>query len=337
MAKRQTTIWTEVDFDADGKTMSYLHLPYSVTRSAYGTIAIPLTVIKNGKGPTALLMAGNHGDEYEGQVTLNKLTRAIGADDIKGRLIIMPMANFPAAMAGARVSPLDNGNLNRAFPGDPHTTPTWQIAHYIDDVLLPMCDAWFDLHSGGGSLDYVPFASIAMSNDAKLDAKALAMLEAFGAPISLKWAFLDDPRLAHSSAHRHKLIYLGGEFGGMGSVNLDGVKLTYDGVVRCLAHMGILKNVERFKLAKPGKIRWVELLSRDYYVYAPDAGLFEPVVKLGRNVKKGQLFGYVHFVDNPAREPMPAHFKHDGILICKRHPGRVERGDCLAHLATDCR
>jgi hypothetical protein len=28
-------------------------------------------------------------------------------------------ANLPAAMAGTRVSPIDGGNLNRSFPGDP--------------------------------------------------------------------------------------------------------------------------------------------------------------------------------------------------------------------------
>ena len=32
------------------------------------------------------------------------------------------MANFPAAEAGLRTSPLDDGNLNRTFPGDPAGT-----------------------------------------------------------------------------------------------------------------------------------------------------------------------------------------------------------------------
>jgi predicted deacylase len=28
-------------------------------------------------------------------------------------------------------------------------------------------------------------------------------------------------------------------------------------------------------------------------------------------------------------------FQRAGMVICKRHPGRVERGDCVAHLATE--
>jgi predicted deacylase len=41
-----------------------------VHRSAYGWIPIPVACVKNGAGPRILLMAGNHGDEYEGQVAL---------------------------------------------------------------------------------------------------------------------------------------------------------------------------------------------------------------------------------------------------------------------------
>ena len=51
-------IWTRVDYDKDGKQSGWLQLPHSVTRSAYGNISIPISVIKSGNGPTALLMAG---------------------------------------------------------------------------------------------------------------------------------------------------------------------------------------------------------------------------------------------------------------------------------------
>ena len=56
--ERRTKIFTDVDYDRDGKQVGYLHLPHSVTRSAYGTIAIPVAVLRNGAGPTAFFMAG---------------------------------------------------------------------------------------------------------------------------------------------------------------------------------------------------------------------------------------------------------------------------------------
>jgi uncharacterized protein len=337
LALAASRIWTDIDFDKDGKQVDWLHLPHSVTRSAYGTIAIPCAVIKNGKGPQVLLMAGNHGDEYEGQVTLARLIRELKPQDIQGRIIVVPAINLPAAMAGLRVSPIDEINLNRAFPGDPGGRPTEQIAYFIETELVTRCEYWFDLHSGGGSLDYVPFASIHLSNDKAVDAKAMSALTAFGSPISVVWSWFDEPKMATSCAHRNKVVYIGGEFGGTGSVNPDGVKLTYGGTVRTLRHIGALQS-NRIKVDPPSEaIRFVEVASRDHYVYAPEPGLFEPNLKLGTMVGKGDLLGWVHFVDNPMRPPIEARIRGDGMLICKRHQGRVERGDCLAHLASDKR
>ena len=70
-------IFTDIDYDREGKQVGWLHLPHSVTRSAYGALAIPIAVIRNGSGPTVFLMAGNHGDEYEGQIVLAKLIREL--------------------------------------------------------------------------------------------------------------------------------------------------------------------------------------------------------------------------------------------------------------------
>ena len=125
---QSSRITTDVDFNADGKQIGYLRLPHSVHRSAYGFLAIPIAVIKNGKGPTVLTMSGNHGDEYEGQIANWKLIRGLNPKDVRGRVIVLPMANFPAAQAGMRTSPIDQGNLNRSFPGDPNGTPTWTRA-----------------------------------------------------------------------------------------------------------------------------------------------------------------------------------------------------------------
>ncbi len=64
------------------------------------------------------------------------------------------------------------------------------------------------------------------------------------------------------------------------------------------------------------------------------AVLYRPL-RVGDVVERGQLCGEVHFIDNPARAPVPCYFKAGGFVICKRHLGRVERGDCVAHLAVD--
>jgi predicted deacylase len=324
-------IWTDIDYDKPGKQVGWLHLPHSVTRSAYGTLMLPIAVVANGRGPTAFFMAGNHGDEYEGQIALVKLIRALEPSEIQGRVIIVPAANLPAALDGARVSPIDQGNLNRSFPGDPDGGPTQQIAHYIDSVLFPMATLFHDFHSGGTSLDYMPFASVHEGEDAAVNARGLAALKAFGAPLSVIWKASRDPRFSPVAAMRRGIAALGGEFGGAGRVSRSGVELVSRGARRLLAHLGIAAP----PLDPTPATRLVAVPGRDHFVYAPEPGLFEPAVELGDVVKRGQLCGEVHFIDNPARAPAPCHFRDGGFVICKRHLGRVERGDCVAHLAVD--
>ena len=106
-ASAASPVSTRVDFDAPGRQTGFLRVPHSTHASAYGWIPVPVVCLRHGDGPTVLLMAGNHGDEYEGQVALMHLARTLRAEDVQGRLILLPAVNFPAADAGRRTSPLD--------------------------------------------------------------------------------------------------------------------------------------------------------------------------------------------------------------------------------------
>ncbi len=112
---RASPISPTVEFDADGEQHCFLKLPYSRNDSAWGAVMIPVTVIKHGNGPTALLTGGNHGDEYEGPIALAKLASMLKANDVNGRVIIVPFMNYPAFRAGTPTSPVDAGNLNRSL------------------------------------------------------------------------------------------------------------------------------------------------------------------------------------------------------------------------------
>ncbi len=84
MTLRPSPISATVDFDADGVQHGFLKLPISTDISAWGAVMIPITVLKNGDGPTALLTGGNHGDEYEGITSLLKLANALKTQDVSG-------------------------------------------------------------------------------------------------------------------------------------------------------------------------------------------------------------------------------------------------------------
>jgi predicted deacylase len=330
---QKSRISSEVDFDRDGKQQGFLRLPYSSHESAYGWIPIPVIVLKNGDGPSVLLSSGNHGDEYEGQVTLLRLCRELTAGAVRGRIIILPTANAPAARAGRRTSPLDGGNLNRSFPGDANGTPTQMIAHYIEGTLLPMVDYAFDLHSGGSSLMYIPSALMVYSPDpAKTDA-AIELLKIFNAPVSYIGKLPGEDRTLSAAAHRNGVVHMGTELGGSGTITPQALAVAERGIRRILKYLGSTPDMEVTSEAQPTRL--LELGGSDYYVYSPEYGLWEPLVELGDEVQPGQAAALVHFPETPWREPETAYFQHAGVVLCKRIPGRVERGDCLFHLGSD--
>ncbi len=325
----------EVDFNAEGRQTGFVRLFHSVHSSAYGFIPIPIVVLKNGEGPTALFVSGNHGDEYEGQVALCNLAKSLDPAAIKGRVIILPMANYPAAMAGKRTSPLDEGNLNRTFPGNPDGTVTQQIAFFIEHVLIPMADVVCDLHSGGSSLMYVPCALIKRTPDAKRHAQQLALLTAFGSPLAYMSGGGNgtgtDSTLMGGVERAGKLA-VGTELGGSGQVTPAALRIVERGLRNVLVHMGILPKKMRIK---GETTRFLDVGGPDYFVYAPDSGVFEPAVELGDEVKQGQLAGRIHFPETPWAPAVEFRFVRAGFVLCKRVPGRTSRGDCLFHLGTD--
>ena len=332
MSDQKTRISCEIDFDKDGKQNGFLRLPYSVHRSAYGWLPFPVICIKNGEGPTAYLQSGNHGDEYEGQIAFLKLARALEPADVRGRVIIFPTANAPAARAGTRTSPLDGGNLNRSFPGDPDGSPTRMIAHYIESVFLDLADYAFDLHSGGSSLMLIPSIDLMHVEEPRLMRTQLEIGKLFGAPITYVGFGDDDSMMAHWAARRG-VPCIGSELGGGGTVTTASLEIAETGIRRALKHVGVLR--DDYPVDPPAETRVMKIEGADYYCHATDDGLFEPYVELGAEVETDQPGGAIHFPEQPWREPTIVRFARAGTVICKRLPARTERGDCLFHLATD--
>ena len=337
MADKPTRLSTRIDFEKDGKQCGFIQLPHSVHRSAYGWLPVPLVCVKNGSGPTVLLSSGVHGDEYEGQVTLCKLIRDIEVEQVQGRVVILPMANYPAAKAGLRTSPIDELNLNRVFPGDPDGTPTPALAHYIDSILMPMADYHLDLHSGGSSLMYLPTAILGGAQmSPELREKKLELGRVFGAPYSFLFpSGQGGNATTAAAAARHNVIGLGTEMGGTGTVTPECLAYCEGGVRRVLRHLEVWNGPVSPDEAPAVETRVLTAHSWDFFTYAPEDGLFEPRVELGDEVEAAQLAGYIHDPETPWSEPAEVRFDVAGVVICKRIPGRAERGDCLFHLGTD--
>ncbi|SDR30366.1 hypothetical protein SAMN05519103_01861 [Rhizobiales bacterium GAS113] len=324
----RSRLTTRVDFERDGKQSGFISVPHSTHESAYGRVQIPVVCVRNGGGPTALLVAGNHGDEYEGQIALAKLCHALEPDQVAGRVIILPALNVAAAQAARRCSPLDGGNLNRLFPGDADGEPTAMIAHYVESVLLPMATLAIDLHSGGSSLVYALCAIIRDNGPPEFVDRQFAALRAFGGSL----AYVTDgrnqgaDRTFAAAADRCGVITVTTELGGGASVDKAGLRLAEDGVRRVLHRFGILAEAPA---PCPEELRLMQVESGQSYVLAPEDGVFEPLAELRDEVKAGDLAGRLLFPQSPWRAPVDILFEVAGFVICRRALAWTKRGDCL--------
>ena len=325
---RPSPISATVDFEADGVQHGFLRLPYSRDDSAWGSVMIPITVVKNGQGPTALLTGGNHGDEYEGPIALFDLARNLDPAEVQGRVVIVPAMNYPAFLAGTRTSPIDKGNLNRSFPGRPDGTVTEKIADYFQRVLLPLADVVLDFHSGGRTLDFLPFCAAHILSDKAQEQRAFNFVKAFAAPYSMRMLEIDAVGMYDTAAEEMGKVFITTELGGGGSATASSVAIARRGAMNVLRHARI---VEGEIDALPTV--WLDMPDSRCFAFAEDAGLVEFMADLGEPVKSGAVVARVHPTGRTGAKPLEIRSKMDGILIARHHPGLIKAGDCCAVLA----
>ena len=324
----QSPVLVTVDFDAEGVQHGHLKVPYSGDDSAWGAVMIPVTVIKNDVGPTVIFTGANHGDEYEGPIALWWLSNELKSKDIRGRVIIVPAMNYPAFKAGKRTSSIDGGNMNRAFPGRPDGTITEIIADYFNRVLLPMADYVVDLHSGGKTLDFVPFACAHVLEDKHQQARCIAAMEAFNAPYSLMLLELDSAKMYDTAAEKMGKVFIGTELGGGGSASATTVAIAKRGILNLLKHAGILSG-------EPERGPSISLVTPDHssFVTSEHSGLLEMCVDLGSDVKNGEVIALVHDIERTGTQPVEYKATIDGVLAGRHYPSLTQPGDNLAVIA----
>ena len=308
--------------------MGDLRLKHSDNRQPLGYVPIPVCVINGGHGPTVLLTGGVHGDEFEGPAALLELSRALTSQEVHGRIIILPALNAPALRAGSRVSPLDGGNLNRSFPGDPDGGPTAMIAHLVEEVLLPECDGALDLHSGGNAACFAPCTLAGRDRHGAVSRTNLALADAFGAPLVWVMGPLNDNRSLNAAATRKGIDMIAAELGGGGRVSPAALAIAHKGVRGFLKQMQVLEGP-----LEHTSNRRVEFRSADQYLHAPRAGLFVPEFEAGDSVKAGQSAGAIYSVTEVERAPARLVFPVSGVILSQSHRGLVERGELLAAVA----
>ena len=319
-----------IPLDVDGVHHGFLKLPHSRDDSAWGSVMVPITVIANGAGPTALLTGANHGDEYEGPIALQELALTLTPENITGRVIILPTMNLPAFAAGSRCSPIDGANMNRSFPGRPDGTVTQKLCHFIATRLVPQADIVLDFHSGGRTLDFLPFAAAHILNDKTQESACMAAMQAFNAPYSVRMLEIDNVGMFDTEVESQGKVFVTTELGGAGSSTPRTIAIARKGIRNLLIHAGIMTG--EMSLAPT---RQLDMPDESCFLFCEQAGLIEYLVELGDPVAMGQPVARIWPADRTGVAPAECCALRAGILTARHVPGLVKMGDFISLIAAE--
>ncbi len=297
--------------------------------SAYRRVTVPVLRIEAGPGPAVALIAGVHGDEWEGQAAILDLWHQLPDILQRGTVYLLPAVNAEASLAGTRLSPTDGGNLNRAFLGEPARGYTEGVAAALEARLLPRVQAMVDVHSGGASLRYLPSSVITRYGDDAYDARLPALARAFGLPHCMYFRGGEAGSMP-AAASRHGVLRLSAEIGGGRETRQELADRCRDGLLGCLAELGLLP--DRAPPRTP-EVRLHDLDAPAATLRAREPGVFVPGVELGQSVGARQPIGRLI---EPARPDTPMRTllsPQAGTVVCLRPIARSDDGDCLLQVA----
>jgi N2-acetyl-L-2,4-diaminobutanoate deacetylase len=307
-----------------------VRLPYR-HKGRENELRFPLIIARRGSGPSALVVGGTHGDEFEGQVAAMRLTDRLAAAPVSGTIIVVPQHNFPACRAGTRLSPLDGTDLNRIYPAKPGDGPSCAIATFLTEHILPASDTVIDIHSGGRKLEFVLSSNLQGRAGSPEVANDLPLLMAFDAPYAIIFDELGpDLAMPHTgtleaTARAMGKRTLSSEIGGGGRLSPASVEVAENGLRNVLSYLGVLPDPTA---VPPERSRSVLLqLGRpEHYVASPADGMLVPHVQLGTGIRADSVIGEIRTIGTASDWKVPILAPTNGLVIAAAATGLVETG-----------
>ena len=240
-------------------------------------------------GPAVLVTAGVHGSEYVSIDAAVRLGAALDAATLHGQVLLLPLLNPPAFWERTPyVSPIDNLNPNRQFPGKPHGTFTERLAYHLTERAIRHAEAMIDLHGGDIPEALLPFTIWEETGNAAMDAKSRLMAEAFGMPATIALQPAKSPigGTTHAAAAHLGVAAVIAEDGGAGVYDEATAVRMFNGAENALRALGVMPGGAR---AVPKPHRY----ARFVWMRSHEAGFFSPAVKIGGFVAAGGTIGTI--------------------------------------------
>jgi len=318
-----------IDLAGPGKQIGRLAFPKITNVAGWASTFVHISSIANGSGPTALVLAGNHGDEYEGQIAALRLVNELQPHHVFGRVIVVPVLSPAASKANTRNWP-SGANFNRSFPGRPDGPPNEQLADFLTRVLFPLADVVIDMHSGGRSAWFLPCSHMHVVADPVQRKSMLLGMEAWCSDWHYLYIDINGSGLLPVEAEIQGKLVITTELGGGGRVPAPVHQLAWSGLNNVLRHVGVLDGPVNTR-ASMGLPPAVILDGRNpvNIVVSPEDGLFEAILEPGAPVSAGDPVGRLWFIDRPDRPPELLLAPLDGFVAVTKAIPVTEQGDCV--------
>jgi N2-acetyl-L-2,4-diaminobutanoate deacetylase len=292
-----------------------------------GTDVVPALVARGAQpGKTLVAMAGVHGDEYEGVRTIQDVFRGLDPQAMHGTFIGVPVANPAAHRAGTRLTPADQGNLARAFPGNAEGTATERLAAALAKHIIARADFLVDLHSAGLKYAFPPLVGYdASGTPPGKQSRAAAFV--FGTPVLWGHPTIPPGRTI-SEASGRGIPWLYTEASGAGRIAADDLGYFVRGTVNVLKFLDILPGPPD---AAPPSFHFFGEGDLDRLSSFQESGFFVPNLRLLDRVEVGQTIGHVRDLVGETIEEIVA--REAGYLVFLRATPVVAAGDAVCVVA----
>jgi len=288
-------------------------------------VELPVIVLRGPKdGPVLWIHGCVHGNEYCTTFAIHEFLRSVEPSSLQGTVVALPILNLTAFRVHKRMSPfesMNNGDLNRCFPGNEKGGFTERTGHVVYRALRRYATHFVDSHTA-----YTADTSWALYADAGGEVSRVGrlMAEAFG--------------------HEHTLPTPVGTLQGSAMMTAAG-----DGIPSFLFEAGgiddsftpervkdvaeRLRNLSRAIGLLAGEVKSYGKLttfSNFHWATSPHGGIFRPTVKCGNTVAEGEPIG--SYYDLFGDERVVARAPASGIVLAI-HPGPIiPQGDVLIHI-----
>jgi N-alpha-acetyl-L-2,4-diaminobutyrate deacetylase len=238
-----------------------------------------IAVLNGAKGPAVLFTGGVHGDEYEGQIAISRLARRLDPQSVRGKVILLPAVDLPAALAGRRMCPIDGRDSTAASDRGSFC----QMLAPSDSVLLPQVEISVDVHAAGNAMEAALSSTMHWVEDPAVVRRTKELAENFSAPYNVVFWGVDEGGTMASAAERRGVLAISSEIGGYGRVSVEGVRVAERGLDNVLKWLGMIEGKPDTSQHDGSKgTRHMEVRDQKAYVFAPSEGLSNRCISQAR-------------------------------------------------------